>query len=125
MVKSLNNSVDLIIPGTSLMGFTEYGDIMIGNNAFEFYHRQDSHKYIQIPWQEIEYVKASVLFKGKWIPRYAIQTKQNGTFIFASKEPKKVLRTINKYVDSQKMMRSLGFFTVLKRALIRRRNKNQ
>ena len=59
---------------------------------------------------------ASVMFKGKKIPRYAIQTKKNGTYSFASKEPKKVLRAINKYVPSDHMVRSLTFFDVLKRA---------
>lgn len=32
--------------------------------------------YIQIPWEEVDYVIASVMFKGKYIPRFAIQTKK-------------------------------------------------
>lgn len=118
MVQSLNTTVDLVIKGTSFMGLSEYGDIMIGDKAFEFYHNRDSRKYIQIPWDEVDYVTASVLFMGRWIPRYSIQTKRNGTFTFASKDPKKVLRAIRVYIDGQRMVRSLGFFGVLKRALI-------
>lgn len=121
MVQSLNSKVDLVMPGTSFLGLTEYGDIMIGDKAFEFYHRRDNRKYIQIPWEEVDYVTAIVLFKGKWIPRYAIQTKKNGNFIFASKEPKKVLRVIRNYIDSQRMVRSLSFFTILKRALFKQK----
>ena len=49
------------------------------------------------------------------IPRYAIQTKKNGTFSFSSKEPKKVLRAINQYIPSERLVRSLSFFDVLKR----------
>ncbi len=49
---------------------------MIGDRGFEFYHAKDPRKFIQIPWEEVDYVLASVMFKGKWIPRYAIQTKK-------------------------------------------------
>lgn len=123
MVQSLNTKIDLVINGTAFVGLSEYGDIMIGDKAFEFYHKRDNRKYIQIPWDEVDYITASVLFKGKWIPRFSIQTKRNGTFTFASKEPKKVLKAIRNYIDSQKMVRSLGFFGVLKRAFITKKTK--
>ncbi|WP_294610590.1 DUF956 family protein [uncultured Gilliamella sp.] len=124
MVQSLNTKIDLTVKGTAFVGFSEYGNIMIGDKAFEFYHQRDSRKYIQIPWKEVDYVVASVLFRGRWIPRYSIQTKQNGTFTFASEDPKKVLRAIRVYIDGQKMVKSLGFFDVLKRSLFRKKSKN-
>ncbi len=77
MVQSINTKVDLVIDATSFTGLTDYGQIMIGDNGFEFYHARDRRKYIQIPWEEVDYVLASVMLKGKWIPRYAIQTKKN------------------------------------------------
>lgn len=116
MVQSLNTKIDLTIDATSFMGINEYGQLMVGDKAFEFYNSRDTRKFIQIPWEEVDYVIASVMFKGKWIPRYAIQTKRNGMFTFASKEPKKVLRAIREYVDPDRMVHSLGFFDVLKRA---------
>ncbi|OCG60839.1 DUF956 family protein [Gilliamella sp. GillExp13] len=123
MVQSLNTKVDLTMKATAFTGLSEYGNIIIGDKAFEFYHQHDPRKYIQIPWNEIDYVIASVLLGGRWIPRYSIQTKKNGTFTFASKEPKKVLKAIRVYVDGQKMVRSLGFFDVLKRAFFHKKNK--
>lgn len=116
MVQSLNTKVDLVIDATAFTGLTDYGQIMIGDQGFEFYNSRDSRKYVQIPWEEVEYIIASVMFKGKWIPRYAVQTKKNGTYTFASKEPKKVLRAIQKYVEPDHMVQSLGFFDVIKRA---------
>ena len=116
MVQSLNTKVDLVIDATAFTGLTDYGQIMIGDLGFEFYNSRDSRKYIQIPWEEVDYIIASVMFKGKWIPRYAVQTKKNGTFTFASKEPKKVLRAIQEYVEPDRMVQSLGFFDVMKRA---------
>jgi hypothetical protein len=79
MVQSLNTKVDLTIDATSFLGINEYGKIMIGDNAFEFYNDRDKRKFIQIPWEDVDYVIASVLFKGRWIPRYAIRTKKNDT----------------------------------------------
>ena len=115
MVQSINTKVDLVIDATAFTGLTDYGKIMIGDRGFEFYHARDTRKFVQIPWEEIDYVIASVMFKGKWIPRYAIQTKKNGTYTFSSKEPKKVLRAIRKYVDPSRMVQSLSFFDVVKR----------
>ncbi len=122
MVQSLNSKIDLTVKATAFSGLSEYGHIMIGDKAFEFYHQRDARKYIQIPWEEVDYVIASVFFKGRWISRYSIQTKKDGTFAFASKDPKQVLRAIRVYVDSQRMVKSLGFFDVLIRAFRRKKS---
>ncbi len=115
MVQSINTKVDLVSDATSHMGISEYGKIMIGDKGFEFFNSRDARKFIQIPWDEVDFVTASVMFKGKWIPRYAVQTKRNGKYIFSSKEPKKVLRAIRNYVDPSHMVQSLSFFDVIKR----------
>ena len=49
--------------------------------------------------------------------RSALKTKRNGTYIFASKDPKEVLRTVRKYVDPNNMVQSLSFFDVVKRGV--------
>ncbi|WP_055070323.1 DUF956 family protein [Clostridium massiliamazoniense] len=117
MIQSLNTKVDLVVDATSFAGLSDYGKIMIGDKGFEFYNSNDYRKFIQIPWEEIDYIIISVILKGKWIPRYAIKTKKNGTYSFSSKETKKVLRTIRKYVDSNRMVKSLSFFDVVKRTV--------
>lgn len=117
MIQSLNKKVDLVIDATAFTGFSDYGKLMIGDKGFEFYNSRDYRKYIQIPWEEVDYVIASVLFKGKWIPRYAIRTKKNGTYTFSSKDAKKVLRAVRNYVDPERMVYSLSFFDVVKRSM--------
>ena len=125
MVQSLNTKVDLVMKGTSYHGLTTYGKIMVGDKGFEFYNDHNVQDYIQIPWDEVDYVAASVMFKGKYIPRYALQTKKNGAFSFASKEPKKVLRAVNKYVPDDRMLRSLSAWDVIKRKIKRLFNKDK
>jgi hypothetical protein len=117
MVQSINTKVDLVIDATSHMGISDYGRIMIGDKGFEFFNNRDARKFIQIPWEEVDYVIASIMFKGKWIPRYTIQSKRNGRYSFSSKEAKKVLRAIREYVDPKHMVQSLGFFDVIKRGM--------
>lgn len=117
MVQSLNTKVDLVVDATAFTGLADYGQIMIGDKGFEFYNSNNHLKFIQIPWEEVDYVIASVIFKGKWIPRYAIKTKKNGTYSFASKEPKKVLRTVRNYVEPDRIVRSLSFLDVVKRGV--------
>lgn len=63
MVQSINTKVDLVIEGTSHMGLTDYGKIMIGDKGFEFFNDRDVRKNIQIPWTEVDLVIASVMFK--------------------------------------------------------------
>lgn len=117
MVQSINTNVELVSDATSYLGLTDYGKIMIGDKGFEFFNDRDARKFVQIPWEEVDYVVASVMFKGRWIPRYAIKTKRNGNYTFSSKDPKKVLRAIRNHVDPDRMVHSLTFFGVIKRSI--------
>ena len=114
MVQSQNKKVDLSIKARCLNGFTSDGNIMIGDRAFEFYNEKNIDDFVQIPYKEISFVSASVIF-GKKISRFAIHTKENGNFIFTTKDNKKTLRALNKYVDSNKLRKSLSFFEVIRR----------
>ncbi len=117
MVQSFNTSVDLKIRGISYLGLSNYGEILIGDKAFEFYSDRNIKDYVQIPWAEVDHLVASVLFKGKWIPRFAIVTKRSGTFSFSSRNNKMLLRSVSKYISSDRMVRSISFFQVLRRGI--------
>ncbi len=114
MAQSLNTKVDLIEKGTAFHGLASYGKIMVGDKAFEFYNDRNVNDYIQIPWEEVDYIAASVVLKNK-IPRFAIMTKENGQYSFAAQDPKKVLRAINQYIPGDRMLRSLNAFEVIKK----------
>lgn len=117
VVQSLNTKVDLTTKGTSYMGMADYGQIMIGDKAFEFYNDRNKKDYVQIPWEEVDYVIASVMFGGRWIPRFAFRTKKDGTFTFATKQAKVVLKAIHNYVPGDRMRHSLSFFQVIRRGI--------
>lgn len=108
----LNKNVDVIIQGISYFNFVSYGDIIIGESGFEYYNKKNIQDYIQIPWNEVEYIEATVIFRNK-ITRFNIVTKKDGSFSFSSKDNKKILRAINKYIDSNKLLKANSFIDIL------------
>lgn len=115
MVSSLNKRIDLTIKAKHLQGFTSSGQVMIGDQAFEYYNERNPRDYIQIPWDEVDLITAEVIFKKK-IPRFAIHTKQNGDFIFTTMDNKKTLQAINKYIPGDRLRKSLSLIDYIKRA---------
>ena len=114
MVKSINTKIDLTGNATWFRGIASYGKMMIGDKAFEFYNERNIGDYVQIPWNEVTYVVADVHFRGKYIPRFELRTKKNGTFIFSTRDNKKSLRAIRNYVPANNMRRALSFRKKLK-----------
>lgn len=118
MAQSQNSVEDLTIPATSYHGLATYGNVMIGNKAFEFYNEKNPEDFIQIPWEQIDHVAGSVMFGGKWIARFAIMTKNDGDFSFSTKDNKKTLRAMRAYIPEDHLVRSLSFFDVVKRGFL-------
>lgn len=113
MTQSQNSSVDLALKATSFQGLTTYGDVMVGNAAFEFYNEKNPEDYIQIPWDQVDYVAAEVL-PGKKIARFAIFTKENGHFSFSTRDNKATLRAMRAYIPEDRLQRSPSFADVMK-----------
>ena len=53
MVQSLNKKVDLTINATSYLGMANYGKVLVGDEAFEYYNDKNVNDYIQIPWSSL------------------------------------------------------------------------
>lgn len=117
MVNSMNNSVDLVMKATSFMGLSSYGNVMVGNKAFEFYNERNVNDYIQLPWTEISYIAASVLFGGKVINRFAVFLNNGRHFSFSARDNKKLLRAVSRYIPSDRLRKSETFFSVVLKGL--------
>ena len=112
----IQTKVDLTIKATSFQGIGTYGDMMVGDKALEFYNERNVEDYIQIPWEEIDYISAEVV--GKKITRWAVFIKQGGHFSFSTRDNKKTLRAVREYVPEDRLLRSKSFFDVLKAGFI-------
>ena len=115
MAQSQNSSVDLTIRATSFAGLGTYGNVLVGNKAFEFYNERNPEDYIQIPWEEIDYISAEVI--GKRIVRFAIFIKSGNHFSFSTRDNKATLRAVREYIPEDRMFRSPSFFKVIVRAI--------
>ena len=113
MAKSLNTKVEYTEKATSMMGLGTYGDVMLGDVAFEFYNEKNTEDFIQIPWSEVDYVAAEVL-PGKKIARFAIFTKENGHYTFSTRDNKATLRAMRGHVPDDKLQKSPNVFQVMK-----------
>ncbi len=116
MVESLNGKIDLEIPASCLMGLTTNGKVLVGDRAFEYYNERKADDFIQIPWEEFDYVSAEVVGK-KHITRFAIFTKHDGHFTFSTRDNIKTLRAVREYVPADRLLRSPNFFEITGRGV--------
>ncbi|QXW65082.1 DUF956 family protein [Streptobacillus moniliformis] len=63
MIESLSSKIDLTINASSFSGITSYGKVLVGDKSFEYYNDRNVNDYIQIPWEEVEYIAAQVFLK--------------------------------------------------------------
>ncbi len=116
MAQSYNTKVEITCKATAYLGVAKYGNVMLGDKAFEFYKDNNPEDHIQIPWEEVHYVAASVMFK-KWINRFVIFTNKNGHYSFSTRKNKEVLRIVRNHIGSEKMVRSPSFIQVVKNGI--------
>ena len=113
MAQSMNTKVDYSVKATSYHSLAVYGDMMIGDKAVEFYNERNVEDYVQIPWEEIDHVAASVVF-GKNIVRFAVMTKSSGNFSFSTRDNKATLRAMRPYLGDENLVRSPNIVDVFK-----------
>lgn len=116
MAQSQNSTVDLTIRATSFAGLGTYGNVLVGNAAFEFYNERNPEDFIQIPWDEVEHISAEVI--GRKIVRFAIFVKGGNHFSFSTRDNKATLRAVRAYVPEDHMYRSPSFLQVVKAGLL-------
>ena len=108
MAISMNTKVLYTTKANTLNGMfgNKNGNILVGNNAFEFYNSRNPEDYIQIPWNEIIRVRAQLFFKDKYIRGFFIDTKNSGTYNFVVKNAGKTLKTMRDFLGNEKIVRN-------------------
>ena len=96
------------------------GDVLVGDKAFEFYNHRNPEDYIQIPWKEIERVRAQMFFRDRYIRGFFIDTKNSGSFNFIVKNAGKCLKEMRTFVGNDNIVRNKPLFSLKK---LFRRNK--
>lgn len=117
MAQSQNTKVEYTVKASFMNGLTSTGTVIVGDKAFEYYNDRNVEDFVQIPWEEIDYVSAEVIGK-RHIARFAIFTKRNGHYTFSTKDDRATLRAVREHVPADRLLRSLSFFQVVGRGLM-------
>ena len=114
MAISLNTKVLFTTKANALTGGigSKRGDLLIGERAFEFYNSRNPEDYIQIPWGEIERVRAQIFFRDRYIRGFFIDTKRNGSFNFVVKKAGKALKVMRDYLGDEAIVRNNPTFSL-------------
>ena len=108
MVMSMNTKVIYTTKANGRTGSigNKHGDVMVGDKAFEFYNHRNPEDYIQIPWTEIDKVRAQMFFRDKYIRGFFIDTKSAGSFNFIVKNSGKCLKEMREFIGNEKIVRN-------------------
>ena len=106
--------MDMTSKGTWFREGPIYGNIMVGDKAFEFYNDTKLQDYIQIPWTEINYVIVDIYFGGRYIPRFEIRTKHNGNLRFSSRKSRETIKAIQKRIPRESLRKARSVGAILK-----------
>ena len=114
MAQSLNTKVIFTTKANVFVGWigNKHGDILVGDRAFEFYNEKNPEDYIQIPWNEIDKVRAQLFFKDRYTRGFFIDTKSAGSFNFVVKNAGKCLKEMRTFVGDENIVRSKPLFTM-------------
>ena len=108
MVVSMSKKVIYTTKANCLTGSlgNKHGDVLVGDKSFEFYNQRNPEDYIQIPWTEIDKVRAQILFRDKYIRGFFIDTKRSGSFNFIVKNSGKCLKEMREFLGNEKIVRN-------------------
>jgi len=112
VAQSLNTKADFSTEGIAYLGFAEYGKILIGDVAFEFYNDRNVEKNMTFPWSSILRVEGDVT-----------KTLNGSKVRFSSKESGTVLRWMRDYLGNEKVVKSPSFLGTFKNAFKRKKKK--
>jgi len=115
MVVSMSKKVIYTTKANCLTGSlgNKHGDVLVGDKSFEFYNQRNPEDYIQIPWGEIERVRAQMFFRDKYIRGFFIDTKSAGSFNFVVKNAGKCLKEMREFLGNEKIVRNKPLFSLI------------
>lgn len=118
MAQSMNSQVDYQAKASFMGGLASTGNVLIGNKAFEYYNERNVEDFVQIPWEEVDYVSAEVI--GRHITRFSIFTKRNGHFTFSARDNKAMIRAIRDvgHIPPDRLLKSMNFFQAIGHGLM-------
>lgn len=105
MIDSLNKTVDYAAKVNSFLNplLPKAGVMAIGNKGIEF-RAGNGVGFIQVPWENVEQIRAQVYFKGKYIRGFEILTDGKQVLEFVTSDSKELLRAMRLHLKKEQMV---------------------
>ena len=113
MVQSLNAKAEYTTQGISYLGIgAEYGKILVGDQAFEFFNDNNVEDYIQIPWKNISAVYVHVT-GNRVSRRFKIKTDKID-LDFSAKSSGSLLKVMREHLGNDKILRTASLWDTIR-----------
>lgn len=108
MVESLNTVHNQVIDAVFISGFSKYGQIMVGDRAFEFYKNNNPKDHLAFLWEEIEKIEVEV--HGEKVGRFfSLVLVNHQKLRFSSNQTGRLMRTIRDRIGNEKIVKAPTF----------------
>lgn len=103
----LNHEVEFLTRANSKLNplSPKSGILLIGNKGVEF-RAEKGPGFIQIPWNSIVEVRVQMLFKGRYVRGFYIETDENQLLEFIVSDAKEALRYMRKHLKREQFIRN-------------------
>lgn len=112
MVQSLNTKTSSAFPAIAYVGLgSVYGNLLIGDNAFEFFNETNVEDAIQIPWDTIDHVEGVVMKNHKIGRQFVIvllpqgRSKRHNHLRFSAKSSGTILKLVREQLGNDKVVK--------------------
>lgn len=129
MIQSLNTKTADPIKAIAYVGIgSVYGQLLIGDKAFEFFNDANISDAIQIPWDSIHHVEGVVSRSNKIGRQFVIvlnpqgKSKRLNTIRFSSKDAGKALKLIRQAIGNDKVVKAPTLISKLQRLFNRKKS---
>ena len=112
MVQSLNTKTSQAFPTIAYVGLgSVYGNVLVGDKAFEFFNKANVEDAIQIPWDTIDHVEGIITRDHKIGRQIVIVLKPQGRskrynhLRFSSKSSGTILKLVRQELGNDKVVK--------------------
>lgn len=111
MAQMLNKEVEYITKANTFINPLDpkSGILALGDQGLEF-RTANGQGFIQIPWHTVKVVRVQILFWGKYIRGFFIETTDNNSFNFVVSRAKEALPVMKKHLGREKLVQNKSNF---------------
>lgn len=115
MTQLLNKKVEYIAKANTFLNPLDpkTGILAMGDQGIEF--RTDNGKgFIQIPWHMVKLVRVQILFWGKYVRGFFIDSQDGNSFNFVASQARDALPVLQKHLGREKLVQNRNNFKSLR-----------